>query len=1013
MKVAIIHLSDIHFSVNKQSEIQSRLRKLQKAINCIEDIKYCILAITGDISSSGKQAEYSLFKISLNNFVSDLEGMGNKVFCVCVPGNHDVNHTDEKKPLELQKVYRDNDYQKEISSQLKLLRNYNKFAEEYGCEFKDCQLVKSIIVNIEDLKLELLLINNAVFSQKDQNYKGLLFLSDTDIDYINENKEADFAICLMHHNTDYFSDAVKHKAKNLILRKSSIMLLGHEHDEEVLETISDNSHTEIRMCSAFFDDEQNSSASVYVVDTKKQTIKDYNFTWDKSGQGFFNKDEKKAKTIKLKRFEDSFLSYNKDYIERVRENHKYKELGGIDDYYVFPRLIEENHSGDEKYSNEIKSLEDFYSVLQKNKRIEIVGNSSNGKTSLLQFLLLDREKRAFGKYPLLLTADDFSFSTPETIIQNKLKNTFDNDSKTSLMYYLQMNEDDKILLIDDYDLIDETILEQFLVKYGSCFKYHVYSVHNSILDFSQVLKERIINEEMKFYRITPFLSDKREDLVSKVVSIRYPGKESLIESITNAFSTKRSILSATPSFIIMFCNFYCGNYGVSTIDSNIYSKVFESSIIETLKKDETSKLNTDKMMIVLQKIAFFVHSNNRNYLTEEEIISIIEQYEKDYLTSIDTSVFIGIINSAQIIVQDGMGFRFCDENVLAYFVAKEICSYDDVSIKNSLIVEVMKNACYSINTSVLLFIIHIQQDTVLLTTLIDESSKYIDSWQEFSFEDSKKQVNSPTSNNEFVLSYDESKHDEVLNREKEERLNKEREIEESENKNRNRDFYDFKDSNTDSAMNKLLRVCNLMYILSKCLPIFEHRILGPVKNKLTDLIYSLPNKIFNVWTTMFEASKAAIIESLRKTWIEYRSDSIAFPEDQFEYLLWWESLSLLISLYDNSCGVATSEATKEFLINYNRQTNNGITLTIQKLLISTQRASSPKFFLDNAKELIEIKDEPANTVIRRIVLHGIIHITNVDKKKLQSLATSYFGKKDSQIMKERLKLESKKKNVSE
>ena len=70
-------------------------------------------------------------------------------------------------------------------------------------------------------------------------------------------------------------------------------------------------------------------------------------------------------------------------------------------------------------------------------------------------------------------------------------------------------------------------------------------------------------------------------------------------------------------------------------------------------------------------------------------------------------------------------------------------------------------------------------------------------------------------------------------------------------------------------------------------------------------------------------------------------------------------------------------------------------------------------FYDIAKGLINRKDEPAYTVIRRIILHGILHISNLDTSKARSLASSYFGKNDSDIMKERMKLEQKKKRIKD
>ncbi len=1013
-RIALIHLSDLHFSIETQSGISFKFDKLFNALRGIEeDVKYYFITITGDLTCSGASSEYALLKIILNQFIDKLRKETNKdIYLLCVPGNHDVDHASEKHKCNILDVYKNNKYVEEISSQLKLLKNYNKFADSYDCGVTDNQLIQSRLISIENGEIEFLLVNNAVFSQKDcQNYKGLLYLADRDIDQITKYKDACFSVSLMHHNLDYFNDDVKHKAKKTILLKSSIVLLGHEHEGEGIEAVSGDSHTEIHMAGAFCDRE-NSSLSVYIINTDRKTLKPYYLTWCNEGEGYYSIHKEKEKPIALKRYNDTFLTYDANYLLHIEESHRFRDLGKLNGYYVFPRLVEENHSGEDRYYHEIKSIEDFNDLLEKNSKLKITGNANCGKTSLLKFLFLQKNDRSFGKYPLLFCPNDFISSNPETILNKKIRESFSNTHKDSLMYYLQLNENDKILMIDDYDLIEDSVLQKFLQKYGSSFKYHIYTTHNSILDFRQSIKDSIIDENIKFFRITPFLSDKRDELITKVVEISYPQKTDSIEGIAKSFSTNRSVLSATPSFVIMFCNFYCGSFGSNTSDSNIYSKVFESNLIDNLHKIQTPRMPVEKIFIVLQKIAFYTFLYHKNSITEMEIDGIITDYEKEYITTIDHGFFLAGITKTPIIrKKDDFEYQFSDRDILAYFIAQEICSIDDDNQRNSIIIEIIKNSCLNINSSILLFIFHIQQDTVLLTTMIQEVSKYVDSWDSFSFNDSSMPAFIARKES-LALEFDEIKKDNYYEKEQEERLNKEKKIEELANQSEKKDFYQNDNSDIESPFNKLLRACNLMYVLSKCLPIFEYKLRGDNKNRLAQLIFSLPNKIFNVWTVLFTSAKESIINELKRTWISYHSDSVVFPKTKVEFLLWWESLSLLISLYDNSCGIATSDNTKDFLLEYKKDSTDD-TMKIQRLVICSQVSSSPAQFYDIAKGLINRKDEPAYTVIRRIILHGILHISNLDTSKARSLASSYFGKNDSDIMKERMKLEQKKKRIKD
>ena len=90
MKIKILHLSDLHFTVNNTSQnivLSSLYKKIENDI--VPTNKPDILIITGDIAFSGKQKEYEKAKEYIDSIANLCKIKHENIFIV--PGNHDVD----------------------------------------------------------------------------------------------------------------------------------------------------------------------------------------------------------------------------------------------------------------------------------------------------------------------------------------------------------------------------------------------------------------------------------------------------------------------------------------------------------------------------------------------------------------------------------------------------------------------------------------------------------------------------------------------------------------------------------------------------------------------------------------------------------------------------------------------------------------------------------------------------------------------------------------------------------
>lgn len=327
--IVFLHLSDIH--LNNEKDINDRhIEKIVSSLKSYKAVKFekIIIIISGDITQSGDRIQFRNAGKLMGSLIIQLNQTFN---CSCkifiVPGNHDVNHNGF--PLDLTYL-KDERYSQVEVNEHKKLESFYTFSRYNDC-FKNSELYCDVqIIDIKGFKIQVNLINNAIFSTIDQ-YKGLLYIPNDRINMLAKKTNADFVISIMHHAPDFYRDEIKNRIEDTVIKNSNILFHGHEHYNYSKQTSFNGSNGTIVQsggCLCNNGDWSKSSYIVGILNPNSLEYKYHKYTWNDQSKQY---EHDKVKTEQIRQIKPN-LSITDDFLDFINYDNN-------EDYYVFPSII--------------------------------------------------------------------------------------------------------------------------------------------------------------------------------------------------------------------------------------------------------------------------------------------------------------------------------------------------------------------------------------------------------------------------------------------------------------------------------------------------------------------------------------------------------------------------------------------------------------------------------------------------------------------------------------------------
>lgn len=988
MKILFLHLSDAH--LRKDTKLHKiNASSIIRSLSRIGKFDECVLIFSGDVAHAGEREAYDIAGNLVGYIAKNISQRylnGKFIQTIIVPGNHDnVVSNPNRDNLDLESYYGTNVEKEKFFEDLKQLKNFYEFAARNGC-FSREKVIDVKCVAYDNFQIRFNLINSAAFSLLgDGNRdKGLHFIPIEELEKLATKRCQKYTVSVMHHSPEWFSDASKHALYNLINEQTDLLFVGHEHFGLNEEKKVNGNHIDVSSGIALYGTNTERGFNALVLDTEAHTLLGYKYVLTEEIY-------KPSKVIDDKNVvfkSNSIFRITNEFQRELVTDSRGRDKENFTSYFVFPSL-EAKDVVSELKNITINSEDKFVELLFEKRKISIEGNSRTGKTLLSKYI----SKKLLEDFTILyLNEENFGAKSSQSILRNSIQ--YEYGENADIDVFLQLSVDKKILVVDGYDKIKKTKWDDFIKEYGEQFGYIILFCD---VDWNLNIKDRTVDEltENAFYRlkICPFYYVKREELIKKICS-NYaqdnPGFdiEEKSQKINEDITGQIKYFQLTPDFIHQFVDYYVRFSHIKTQnDTNVFSRVFTANITYRVSNNTKEEADVDEILVALDYVAHYIHFTKRHQrISLQEFEEAIKEYKNRYDNEELSAKYVYDVSiKSNILKESSSSFEveFCDENLLAYFVAHHLNRNCQKGENANDLKEILDKICFGINGDIVLFLSYITSNTQILAPILQSICSHMNEWEELDLDQGNVDYLSKTAKPISIKMPDKKDREQFKKRKNE----IEKEII-TEKNNQADSLYSYDVSKVNSFSNKITKSINYLQLVAKILPTFRHILTGKEKTQITNILYSYPNKLLHFMLKDIDENIDQIICEILKQGPKTRNGLI-ITEDMITKELQNQSIAYILSIYDVvSMTASTPKTIGDFeKINYMQNTN----YRIQNLMMQ-ENVANFKIFAHRAEEIFDssnlnIIKQMVTLIVRKYFIYHNVDMHGVAVR----LVDKFFG----------------------
>jgi hypothetical protein len=686
MNLAILQLSDIHIS-SREDSVLGRTQLIKSAIqpNIPADCAV-LVTYTGDITFSGHSRQYELAERFLQEIWNNLEQIpGLHILgTVVIPGNHDCDFAlaGDARPTLLSSVATNLasiDLNGESVSQLlKVQKSFFEFEQKISK--RSCTLAKEEIgwtlAYVYGKRRVLVRCLNTALLSRLKEAPGQLYFPLHAIP--DQNDEADFAITMFHHPYGWLNpdnSRELHKQLELI---SDLILTGHEHDGDSYTRLSRTGDETSYIEGAALGAANETGFNLVVVNLEASTNQIFQYSWlrDLYVPG---KSEARVFTRKQSLISSRFEN-NAEFVRNLNDVgagffHPEKQLS-LRDLFVYPELKVASISSRSQSSIQSWKVLPF---VEGRDLLQIAGPPTSGKSTLARALYLDLQ-REYNLVPILLNGRSLRSSSSNEF-DRAVEEAFRDQYNIPLFErFKQLDARRKVVLIDDWhrsplsSKAKRNTLEAARVRFGRVI---LFADDVSLFQLLTDIGEGGTASEAEYCEIKQFGFRLRSELIRKWHSVgsdldmddmeltaKISSSENLLDTLV-----RKGVVPSWPIFILSVLQ--ANSLAVQeTASYGSYGHLYEALLTKRMAYAGKRRSVLGLKYTYLSLVAYELFRLNREVLTEMELRSVHNIYEREYHVSLDARELWEEFASAQVLVRNGDEFRFQYKYAYYFFVAK-------------------------------------------------------------------------------------------------------------------------------------------------------------------------------------------------------------------------------------------------------------------------------------------------------------------------------------------------------
>ncbi len=776
MKIIIVQLSDIHIKDENDLELLiDRAVNIGSVINThIDSITNCVIlfCITGDIAYSGKEDQYTIASLMLEEIIAKITNQYNNILIniAFTPGNHDCDFTCPENGirdilLKDANIIDNIDNESILRNCMAVQKEFFKFVDEWEAKGYSFLVKDNSLVSINQLKIGHLhnlniiiqIVNSSWASQKKEVQGQLKFKTPK----YDKYQECDLVITMLHHDFDWFDRKSKIDITDFCNDTSDIILVGHDHYENYVysKNYDESSNYHIKANKLYDESKKNESAfNILKIDLDNNIQYFYTYNWD--GNKYTPIINTKAQDFIRNIYSNGGYKISNEmhvYLEDIEVdiNSKYRKNILLSDVYVYPAItIEKEKSPD--IISVLREKNEIITKILEGKNIVVNGEREYGKTAFLKKLFLDFYDMKY--LPIFLDPNMLISGDSEILNEIIIREYEKQYIGISGIEILQNDKEKKVCLIDNFNEIvisDNGICK--IIEYLSLKFEIVIITFSSGIELQYSLKNfkssKLVNDKFTKFNISRFRTYNRQQLVEKWLLL----EDSFVDTNNIIFEKKckdkmnqidiimkNGFFNKTALDTLLILSYLDNAENMNSFNTK-YSFIYEYYIMEKIKLiagDDTNEALMYKT--ILEQIAYdiYTETSNNGIIEEKFLIKVISNYLEEHRGY--KGKIIDIIKKlieCRIIIEKEKTYRFLRNYMFYYFtgsfILNQMAPVDKIGKINMMFQDLSLDA----NFNIALFLAYkMNVEFEILPILENISNGLLNDFKTFKYEEQRSML---------------------------------------------------------------------------------------------------------------------------------------------------------------------------------------------------------------------------------------------------------------------------------